>query len=137
MNVLALNDLNLIERNGKGIFKMIKAVNDKIVVEELKRTKTEGGIIIPEGSGDPQAYGKVLSLGEDIKTLKVGDIIVFHNHGGQAGLIGKSLLRILKYEEIYGILEHEETIKSLVHLEIGAISKEGTVTVREPTRIIH
>ena len=117
---------------------MIKAISDKIIVEELKRTKTEGGIILPDSSGDPQAYGKVISLGEDIKNLKVGDIIVFHNHGGQASLIGKSLLRILKYEEIYGVLEHEATIKSLVHLEIGAVNKkEGTVTLNEPSRIIH
>jgi len=39
---------------------MIKAISDKIVVEELKRTVTEGGIIIPDSSGDPQGYGKVL-----------------------------------------------------------------------------
>jgi len=115
---------------------MIKAVNDKVVVEELKRTKSEGGIIIPDSSVDPQGYGEVLSFGDDVKKLKKGDIIVFHNHGGQASLIGKKLLRILKYEEIYGILEHEETKKSLVHLEIGAVSEEGTTQIKEPSRII-
>jgi len=116
---------------------MIKAVGDKIVVEELKRTKTEGGIILPDSSSDPQGYGKVLSFGEDVENLNVGDVIVFHNRGGQASLIGKLLLRILKYEEIYGILEHEETKKSLVHLEIGAISNEGTIQIKSPSGIIH
>ena len=65
---------------------MIKAVGDKIVVEELKRTKTEGGIILPDSSSDPQGYGKVLSFGEDVENLNVGDVIVFHNRGGQASL---------------------------------------------------
>ena len=68
---------------------MIKAVNDKVIVEEMKRTKSEGGIILPAGSGEPQAYGKVLSVGEDVKNIKEGQLIVFHVHGGQASLMGK------------------------------------------------
>ena len=116
---------------------MIEAISDKIVVEELKRTITEGGIIIPDSSGDPQGYGKVLSIGEDVKNIKEGDILVFHNHAGQASVISKAILRILKYEEVYGILKDEDTIKSLVHLQISSVSKEGTTQVREPSRIIH
>ena len=115
---------------------MIQAVGDKIIVEEMKRTRTEGGIIIPESAVDPQSYGLVISVGEEVKNIEAGNIIVFHQRGGQASLIGKKLLRILKYEEVYGILNDEDTVNSLVELEISGMSEEGTAQVREPSRII-
>ena len=103
---------------------MIKAINDHVVVEELKRTKTKGGIILPDKAEDPQGYGKVLSVGEEVKNTKEGDIIVFHNRGGQAALIGNKFLRILKNNEIYGILEDKQTLEVLVHLHIASEEKE-------------
>jgi co-chaperonin GroES (HSP10) len=115
---------------------MIRAIGDKIVVEELKRTQSKGGIIFPENAGEPQAYGKVLSIGEDVENIKVGDVIVCHPQGGQASLIGKTLLRILMYKEVYGILEDPDTIDSLAEMEIAG-STEGQPTVKEKSNIIH
>lgn len=115
---------------------MIQAINDKIIVEEMKRTQTKGGIIFPQGSGDPQGYGTVISVGEDVKGLEKGHIVVFHQQGGQGALIGKKLLRVLKYDEVYGILNDKDTLDSLAEFEISGVSDEGTMQVKEESRII-
>lgn len=116
---------------------MIKAVEDKIIVEELKRTQSEGGIIFPEGASDPQCYGKVISVGDKVINIKDSDIVVFHQRGGQSVLIGRKLLRVLKHEEVYGVLNDQDTIKSLAEMEISGVSEEGTTQIREQSRIIH
>lgn len=119
---------------------MIKAVDDKVFVEELKRTQTKSGIIFPENAGDPQAYGKVLSLGDDVanRQVKEGDVVVFHIRGGQVLLMEHHLMRVLKYDEIYGVLEDEDLKNSLVEMEIKAVSAEGTAQIQPvENKIIH
>jgi len=114
---------------------MIQAIGDKVVAEEMKRTRTEGGLIIPDSAVDPQGYGLVVSVGEEVKNLEAGNIITFHQRGGQSCLINKKLLRILKNDEIYGVLNDQDTLDSLVQLEIS-LSEEGTTQTKEPSRII-
>jgi|LSQX01.3.fsa_nt_gb chaperonin GroES len=87
--------------------KNIRAINDHVVVEELIKAedKTEAGIIIPQTiKMEPQKYGKVLSVGEKVTNIKVDDIVVFHQAGGQALLLNNVIQRILKNDEIYGVL---------------------------------
>lgn len=87
--------------------KKIQAINNHVVVEELIRSesKTAAGIIIPETiKVEPQKYGKVLSVGEKVENIRVDDIIVFHPSGGQAVIIEGVIQRILKNDEIYGVL---------------------------------
>lgn len=92
---------------------MIKATSDKIVVEFLKTTQSAGGIVLPEGAQQPQAFGKVLSIGEEVENVKVGDILVFHMMAGMDIALGDNVWRCLKYDELYGILEDEEFVKRL------------------------
>lgn len=87
--------------------KNIKAINDIVVAEEIIRTeeRTAGGLIVPQTAKvEPQKYGKVLSVGEKVDNIKIGDIIVFHQSGGQAVLLDGVIQRVLKKDEIYGIL---------------------------------
>jgi len=86
--------------------KTIKAINDIVVVRELikEEEKTASGIIMPATvKVEPQKYGEVLSIGEKVTNINVGDIIVFHQAGGQTVLINGVIQRVLKNEEIYGI----------------------------------
>ena len=107
---------------------MIKAIGDKIIVELMRRVQTKGGIIIPDAVGEPQGYGLVQSLGEDVENLKIGDVLVFHPRAGMDMLLGKKILKTLKYEEVYGILDEDQR-EELVTMEIGAVS-EGVQKVR-------
>ena len=87
--------------------KSIKAINNIIVVEEVVKEEetTDGGILIPSTvKMEPQKYGKVLSVGEQVTNVKVGDIIVFHQAGGQALYMNGVIQRVLKNDEVYGIL---------------------------------
>lgn len=90
--------------------KNIKAINDIVVAEEIikREETTAGGLIVPQTvKVEPQKYGKVLSIGEKVDTVKVGDIIVFHQSAGQAVIMEGMIQRVLKKDEIYGILQDE------------------------------
>jgi len=85
--------------------KNLTAVEDKVIVEEINPTQTEGGIIIPEGVKQlPQAYGKVLSAGPSVEGIKAGDMIMCHPNGGQVIIHEKKICRVLQVNEVYGIV---------------------------------
>ena len=98
---------------------MIKAIGDKIVVREMKRMKTAGGIILPETGQDPQCFGLVISIGEDVKNVSENNVVVFHQRGGMSMVLNKELLKVIKYDEIYGVLTDDEVIECLEVVKIG------------------
>jgi len=102
---------------------MIKAIDDKIIVVELKRGQTAAGILIPLTAVEPQAYGKIISMGEEVanKALNVGDIIVYHKMGGQAISMANKILCCVPYSSVYGILEDETTLSELEEIKTSAI----------------
>lgn len=109
---------------------MIKAIEDKIVTTLMKRTKSVGGIILPETSQEPQAYGKVLSVGDKAasKGIKEGDIIVSHIRAGMDSVIGNSFIKVLKLDEVYGVLTDEETLEALETIELQSTDVEPEKT---------
>lgn len=92
---------------------MIQAVNDKVIVKILQpENKTEGGLIIPDNVERlPQHYGQVISVGEEVTTIKEGDIIVFHAKAGQIMVFENLNYKALMYNEIYGVLENKKGVK--------------------------
>ncbi len=108
---------------------MINAIEDKIVVEYLRKTSTSTGLVIPEVAQDPQGYGKVLSLGEKIenKKIKVDDILVFHTRAGMDLIQGRKVLKCLKYEEVYGILDDDDLVSRLEPLDFTVKSEKSKI----------
>ncbi len=105
---------------------MIKAIEDKIIVSEMKRSQTKAGIIIPASAVEPQAYGKILSMGHEVEArgqLKEGDVIVYHKMGGQAISMDNKILCCVPYVEIYGILEDESLLKELDIIEMAPLQE--------------
>lgn len=106
---------------------MIEALGTKIIVRLLRRNKTQGGIVLPNNSADPQGYGEVLSIGTAIptfpeapeKTLNEGDKIVFHIRAGMDMVMEKEILRCLNYDEVYGILTDEDFNNNLEVMTMG------------------
>jgi co-chaperonin GroES (HSP10) len=120
---------------------MIQAIEDKIVTTLMKRTKSVGGIILPETSQEPQAYGKVISVGDKAadKGIKEGDIIVSHIRSGMDSVIGNKFIKVLKLEEVYGVLTDQETLEALetIELQSSDVKPEKTSAVqRGGSRII-
>ena len=90
--------------------KFIQGVNDKIIAIVLDQdNETEGGIIIPENvQKDPQLYCEIISVGELVgKEVKVGGTLLCHRNGGMDIMFKGSVYKVLKYDEIYGILKEE------------------------------
>jgi len=57
---------------------MMQAINDWIIVEPIKeKLKTEGGIYLPHKSQREPTKGKVISIGEKITAVKVGQVVLF------------------------------------------------------------
>lgn len=92
---------------------MVDAKGDNVVVKQLIRGRTSSGLIVPTVVNDPQAYGRVMSVGEKVEYYKEGDIVVFHTNGGMAMILENKVLRVLKQDEIYGILTDEKTLPTL------------------------
>jgi chaperonin GroES len=90
--------------------KFVQGVVDKIIVKIIDEEKeTAGGIIIPEtAQKDPQLYCEVVSKGEKTtKEIEVGDTILCHRSGGMDIMIDREIFKVLKDEEVYGILKKE------------------------------
>jgi chaperonin GroES len=90
--------------------KYIQAVKDKIVVRLLKNDEiTLGGIIIPEIAMNkgPHKMGEVISIGNAVEEISVGDTIVFASFGGQDTLLDNVAYKILALGEVYGILKED------------------------------
>jgi len=114
---------------------MINAVKDKVVGIVMVREKTAGGLIIPSNTSEPQAFCKVTSVGENVTTIKVGDIVVCHLRAGMDVVIEREIIKVLKEDEIYGTLTDEATISSLK--EIKLIGKtEGTPIIQAKPKLI-
>ena len=97
---------------------MINAIKDKVVVQILTREKTKSGLIIPDAVQEPQAFCKVISVGNEVKNIKKNNIVVCHMRAGMDVLIDKDLIKVLKEDEIYGILTDKETLESLKIFDI-------------------
>ncbi len=120
---------------------MINAVFDKIVVEYLRKTKSSQGIFIPESAQDPQGYGRVLSIGDQVEAvntkMKVGDILIFHTRAGMDLIHEKTVLKCIKYEEIYGILDDDdELISRLEPLVFKTKEKSSIIKPASPGPIV-
>jgi co-chaperonin GroES (HSP10) len=98
---------------------MLTALNDKIIVQDLKKEKSKGGLIIPDTVQQPQAFGVVVSIGDKvIAPVELGQVLVFHTSGGMAMVVEGKILRCLMEGEVYAIVEDKEIIDSLTLCEI-------------------
>jgi len=83
-----------------------KPLKDRVFVsysEEME--KTAGGIYIPEAAKEKPQKGKIEAVGGEVKSLKVGDVILFDKYSGsKINMEGTDYL-IVKEEDVLGIFE--------------------------------
>lgn len=56
---------------------MVKAIMDRVFIK-LDAPETKSGIILTDDIRQPRYIGRVVSVGERVKSVKVGDHVVFH-----------------------------------------------------------
>lgn len=58
---------------------MVKAIMDRVFIRlDKKEKQTEGGIILTDNHDKEKTIGVVESVGEEVKSVKVGDRVLFH-----------------------------------------------------------
>jgi len=87
-----------------------QAVKNKVLARIIKQESvTDGGIILPEtAQNEPQSYGEVISVGEEVVGIKEGDLIMFHKSAGQDIILQRKIVKVLMVEEVYGVLKEVE-----------------------------
>ncbi len=82
-----------------------KPLKDRVFVsytEEMQ--KTAGGLYIPDSAKEKPQSGKVEAVGDEVKSLKVGDKILFDKYSGSKIAIDNADYLIIKEEDVLGIL---------------------------------
>lgn len=67
--------------------------------------KTAGGLYIPDAAKEKPQRGKVEAVGSEVKSVKVGDMILFDKYSGSKINLENQEYLILKEEDILGIIE--------------------------------
>jgi len=83
-----------------------KPLKDRCFVsytEELERTA--GGIYIPDAAKEKPQRGKIEAIGADVKSVKVGDSILFDKYSGSKINVDGTDYLIIKEEDILGIFD--------------------------------
>ena len=93
----------------------IRPLHDRVVVRrEDEETKSAGGIVLPGSAAEKPSQGEVLAVGNgrlldsgELRPLdlKVGDKVVFGQHGGNVVKVDGDELLVLSESEILGVLE--------------------------------
>lgn len=82
----------------------LQGVCDMVVVESMLEPKRESTIVLLDDVKQlPQNYGKVMSVGENVKNIRPGDVVLSHPNGGMAFMLNGKVHRVLKYQEVYGV----------------------------------
>ena len=79
-------------------------LGDRVFVtytEELERTA--GGIYVPDSAREKPQRGTIGGAGKDVKTLKVGDQVLFDKYSGTKIKIENDDCLILREEDILGV----------------------------------
>jgi chaperonin GroES len=92
----------------------IQPLADRVVVKPIaQESKTKSGIIIPDTAKEKSQKGKVLAKGpgkfEDGKlvplAVKIGDVVLYKEYGGDEFKLDGEQVMILKEEDILAIIE--------------------------------
>ena len=81
-------------------------LGERLLIEREDEVKTTAsGIIIPDTVTDKPSQGKVVAIGEDVKTIKVGDTAVFGKFGHSELTVDGKVYLVLELENVLGIMK--------------------------------
>lgn len=79
----------------------IKPLGDRVVaVREEAKTQTASGIYLPESSKESPVLATISAVGDDVKSVKVGDKIVYKEYSTTELKINNQEYLIVKEEDI-------------------------------------
>jgi chaperonin GroES len=87
--------------------KKIQVLGTRVLIESAPKEETKNGIYIPkevEGVSDGSLFGKVVNVGPDVKTVKVGDTVMYQEYGFDE----------IEFEKKKYVLVREEALLAIV-----------------------
>lgn len=86
----------------------IKPIHDNVLIEFFReKDKSKGGIIIPDKHRQRLHEGKVLAIGQNVKEVKKGDIVLFEKYVGTELIVEEKQYLMFKEEYILAIKTEE------------------------------
>ena len=86
----------------------LTAVKRNVAVQLLpRRESSDGGIFIPELSRDVTTEGTVLSVGDEVSTVKAGDVVGVPKHLGTVMEIGSNEVVVIDHSKLLYVREPE------------------------------
>ncbi|MFZ3010007.1 MAG: co-chaperone GroES [Candidatus Microsaccharimonas sp.] len=79
----------------------IKPLADRVVaVKEQSTSRTTSGLYLPENAKEKPVTAKVVAVGPDVKTLKIGDKIVYKDYSTTELKVNDIDYLIVKEEDV-------------------------------------
>ena len=86
----------------------MKAIGRNLIIEKTKEgtTKTKGGLLLAENQREDIRYTKatIITVGNDVPSLKKDDIIFFDRHAGHKIIIDKQTYHVIKIQDVVVVL---------------------------------
>jgi chaperonin GroES len=104
----------------------LQAIADKVVIRLMKKVKTVGGIIVPDTVVEKITYGTVVSVGDEVKRVKEGDVVKFFDYAGVGVEHEDRKYIIVRETDIYAILvdnSSEEMVAELMSKDLPQTGK--------------
>ena len=84
----------------------IQPLADYVVAQqEEAETKTASGLYIPGGAQEKPKVAKVLAVGKEVKSVKVGDRIIYGGYSNTDIKLDKETYMLVKEENIYATVK--------------------------------
>lgn len=71
-----------------------------VAINEDNKSTTTSGIYLPEGSKEKSKIAKIVAVGKDVKSLKVGDKIVYKSYSTNEVKLDSTEYILIKEEDI-------------------------------------
>lgn len=81
-------------------------LRDRIVIErdKIKEEILESGVILTEEVQEKPQTGTVLTIGSEVKDIKIGDKVIFGKNDGVEQKIEEKTVLIMKENMIWGVI---------------------------------
>ena len=89
---------------------VIKLIDDDI---GLKDRKTSGGIFLPEKTRRISSQGKVIAIGDEVKSVKVGDLVLYGSYTQQDFFCNLEELAIVNEDNILLIFDPNDNLEEV------------------------
>lgn len=78
-----------------------------VVPESAKgEQRTKGGLVIPEQVRERPVRGTVDAVGDEVGTVKPGDVVIYGQYSGTEVTLGEQKVLVLHIDDVFGTVRH-------------------------------